>query len=91
MKPTLKLRHTAAVVILTIILFSGISCSKETPIHLKDFFDQKAGAWQMTSNGEVAAQRGIIEMTAPDQKNCYGIIFDESNYFNPLHDINHYS
>ena len=60
---------------------------KETPIHLKDFFDNKAGAWQMTSSGEAAAQRGIIEMTAPDQKNCYGIIFDESNYFNPLHDL----
>ena len=36
--------------------------------------------WQMKSSGVSVQQRGIIDMSAPDQANCYGIVIDESNF-----------
>ena len=41
--------------------------------------------WQMMSSGASASQRGIVEMSEPNQTTCYGIIYD--GLFAPLHDI----
>jgi photosystem II stability/assembly factor-like uncharacterized protein len=48
----------------------------------------ESSPWKMVSSGVSISQRGIIEMSAPDQTSCYGIVFDENSYLgDPLHDI----
>ena len=51
-------------------------------------FNQMAQAqWRKMSSGISASQRGLYEMTAPDNRNCYATTYDKSNFFNFLNQI----
>ena len=42
--------------------------------------------WNERSS-DFTAQRGIIDMAAPDSRNCYGVAYDAANFNNYLHEI----
>jgi len=87
-----KNNQLVALVIAATLMFTA-SCKKENlnePTSLsaasnQNMYNKSAlSPWQMESSG-ASAQRGIVEMSEPDQTTCYGIIFD--GFFGPTHDI----
>ena len=87
-----NLINTCCIFLLATLLITG--CKKENlnePISLSAADNQNAftqcafSPWHKKSSGESASQRGIIDMSEPDQFTCYGIIFDGA--FNSTNDI----
>ncbi|MEO8764911.1 MAG: hypothetical protein ABI416_11515 [Ginsengibacter sp.] len=92
-------RMTILVTLATTLIFSP-SCKKEektkepTPsgelaglsdANRKIFTQFVFSPWHTRSSGVSITQRGIIEMSEPDQFTCYGLLFDGD--YNPGHDI----
>ena len=82
MKIKNKTNYVTTLVMLTATFIFTPSCKKR-------FFENiPLSKWEMKSSGVPAQQRGIIDMSAPDQTTCYGIVIDESNFEGDfLHDI----
>ncbi len=79
MKTTKKINHIVALAMITATLMLTASCRKHP---LESVF---SSPWKLRSSGINAPQRGIIEMSEPDQITCYGLIIDDK--FTPSHDI----
>ena len=91
---TIKINHVVALVMIAVTLMFTVSCKKENsngptssnePTILAAAKKSALSPWQARASGESASQRGIIDISEPDQTTCYGIIFDGS--FAPTHDI----
>jgi hypothetical protein len=90
MKTNIKINHVVALVLIAITMIFTVSCTKEyfSNTGYENGKHIPLDPWQMKSSGVSVQQRGIIDMSAPDQNNCYGIVIDESNFAgNLLHDI----
>src|ERR1017187_6834822 len=90
MKKNISINHIVPLALIAASLMVLASCKKEyfSPggnENGKHFL--LPSPWQAVSSGVSVSERGIINMSVPDQTTCYGIIFDENNYFNFLHDI----
>ncbi len=79
MKTTKKINHIVALAMITATLMLTASCRKQP---VESIF---SSPWKLRSSGINAPQRGIIEMSEPDQITCYGLIID--NKFTPSHDL----
>src|SRR5438105_12657335 len=94
MKTIKKTNQVVALVMIAATLMFAASCKKENlnePTSLsasdnQNVVNKLSSPWQMKSSGISVAQRGIVEMSEPDQTTCYGVIFDALGV-DPLHDI----
>ena len=43
--------------------------------------------WRTEFSGNSTAQRGLFEMSAPDNRNCYATTYDQNNFYNFLNEI----
>src|SRR6266496_522322 len=98
MPPIKKINEKVAVIIILVIIFT-ISCKKETlnnatlnnATALLSSPNRDASAefspspWIIKSSGVSFANRGISEMSAPDQTTCYGLLYNVIG--SVLHDI----
>ena len=90
MKPITKINQVVALILITITMIFTVSCTKEyfSNTGYENGKHIPLNPWQMKSSGVSVQQRGIGDLSAPDQNNCYGIVIDESNFEgNFLHDI----
>ncbi len=79
MKTTKKIRHVVALAIISATLMFTASCKRQL---VESVF---SSPWKLRSSGIDVPQRGIIEMSEPDQTTCYGLIIDSN--FAPSNDI----
>ncbi|MEP7141541.1 MAG: hypothetical protein ABI707_01665, partial [Ferruginibacter sp.] len=100
MKAINKISQVVALIMMTSTLMFTVSCKKEnsdeptgsdhserlSDVKNPDVFNKSAfSPWRIKSSGIAAQERGILEMSEPDQLSCYGIIFD--GFYTPTHDI----
>lgn len=43
--------------------------------------------WRVHSSGILTPQRGLLEMSAPDSRNCYATVYDQSDFYNFLNQV----
>ena len=73
MKTIKKINHVVALVLIAITLIFTVSCTKEyfSNTGYENGKHIPLALWQMKSSGVSVQQRGIIDMSAPDQGNRY--------------------
>jgi hypothetical protein len=92
MKSIKKINYVVFLVITAATLLFTASCNKENlnepagsnePVSLSDankkiFNPFGFSPWHMKSSGTSVPERGIVEMSQPNQSTCYGLMFDNS-------------